>query len=126
MEAACSSEMSMNYYQITWNAISEAITLNTLIFHCFHLLVFISVLNEVQNPAIVEKWGPQGKISVWGAWQQIQGFEKIMETLQILYTSLFYYYGVGPPFVFNTATILLRINSHKFRTVSSGILYQSS
>jgi hypothetical protein len=57
MEAACSSGMSMNYYQITWNIISEDITLNTVICHCFNLLAFNSVLNEVQK-----------SIPVWGPW----------------------------------------------------------
>jgi hypothetical protein len=37
-----------------------------------------------------------------------QGLNKIMETLQLLYIIL-YFYGVGPPFAFNTAAI--RMNS---------------
>jgi hypothetical protein len=36
----------------------------------------------------------------------IQGLEKIMETLQILFTFL-YYYGAGPPFASNTTAVLL-------------------
>jgi hypothetical protein len=37
-----------------------------------------------------------------------------METLQILYTFL-YYYGVGPPFTFNTAAVLLAaVDSYNF------------
>jgi hypothetical protein len=40
---------------------------------------------------------------------------KIMETLQILNTFL-YQYGVRPPFAFNTATILLRMDFYKFWT----------
>jgi hypothetical protein len=48
-----------------------------------------------------------------------------METLQILYTFI-YEYRVGPSFAFNTAAILLGIDSYKFWTVSSGSLYHSS
>jgi hypothetical protein len=42
-----------------------------------------------------------------------KGLDKTMETLQILYTIL-YEYGVGPPIAFNTATILLGMDSYKF------------
>jgi hypothetical protein len=46
-------------------------------------------------------------------WAYIQGLNKIMETLQILYTFL-YQYGVGSPFAFNTAAVLLGMDSYKF------------
>jgi hypothetical protein len=43
----------------------------------------------------------------------VKGLEKVIETLQTLYTFL-YYYGVGPPFAFNTVAVFLGINSYKF------------
>jgi hypothetical protein len=43
----------------------------------------------------------------------IQRLDKMMETLQILYTFL-YYYGVGPPFFFSTAAFLLGMDLYKF------------
>jgi hypothetical protein len=55
----------------------------------------------------------------------MQGLYKIMEILQILFIFL-YYYGVGPAFVFNTAAILLGMDSYKFGTVCSGILFNYS
>jgi hypothetical protein len=42
----------------------------------------------------------------------VQGLDKIMETLQMLYTFI-YYYGVGPPFALCTAAIL-GMDSYKF------------
>jgi hypothetical protein len=39
--------------------------------------------------------------------------DKIMESLQILYAVL-HEHGVGPPFDFNTAAVLLEIDSYKF------------
>jgi hypothetical protein len=43
----------------------------------------------------------------------VQALDKIMETLQILYTFL-YEYGVGPPSAFDTAAFLLGMDSYKF------------
>jgi hypothetical protein len=63
----------------------------------------------------------------WKQWYRppSPGFGQIMEKLQILYTFL-YYYGVGPPFAFNTAAVLPEMDSYKFWTVSRGILHHSS
>jgi hypothetical protein len=43
------------------------------------------------------------------------GMDKIMETLQILYTS-HYYCGVGPLLAFSAAAVRLGMGSYKFRT----------
>jgi hypothetical protein len=54
-------------------------------------------------------------------WAYMQGLKKIMETLQILYTFL-YQCDVEPPFAFNTAAVLLGMDSYKFWAVTSAIL----
>jgi hypothetical protein len=45
--------------------------------------------------------------------KHIQGLDKIIETLQILYT-FHNYYGARPPFALSTAAILLGMDSYKF------------
>ena len=57
--------------------------------------------------------------------QQVQGMDKNNGNSCERYTFL-YYYGVGPPFAYNTACIFLGTDSCKIWKVSSEILYHSS
>jgi hypothetical protein len=88
----------------------------TVTFGCWHVLQWNPI--NFDNQITVRRGKCQRRF-------MYQGLDKIMETLQILYTFL-YLYGVGPPFAFNTTAVLLGMDSDKFCTICSGILYHYS